>query len=48
MDGRLIPTRMRMSPEDKPGEFTEMKYEELEFDLEIDEGVFSLKSLRGS
>ncbi len=48
MDGRLVPTRMRMSPSDKPGEYTEMKYKELDFDLKIAESVFSLKSLRGS
>jgi len=48
MDGRLVPTRMRMSPSDKPGEFTEMKYKELDFDLKIAESIFSLKALRGS
>jgi len=48
MDGRLVPTRMRMSPEDKPGEYTEMKYKELDFDVKIPEKVFSLNSLRGS
>lgn len=48
MDGRRVPTRMRMTPEDKPGEYTEMKYQELDFDLKIPEGVFSLNSLRES
>lgn len=48
MGGRLVPTRMRMTPEDKPGEYTEMKYRELTFDLKIAESVFSLNSLRGS
>lgn len=48
MDGRQVPTRMRMTPSDKPGEFTEMKYKELDFDLKIAESIFSLKALRGS
>ncbi|MFB3906250.1 MAG: outer membrane lipoprotein-sorting protein [Acidobacteriota bacterium] len=48
MDGRLVPTRMRMTPEDKPGEYTEMKYRELDFDVKIVESIFSLSSLRGS
>ncbi len=48
MDGRLVPTRMRMEPEDKPGEYTEMKYRELDFDPKIPENLFSLNSLRGS
>jgi len=48
MDGRLVPTRMRMTPEDKPGEYTEMKYRNLDFDVKIAESIFSLNSLRGS
>ncbi|RPJ59499.1 MAG: outer membrane lipoprotein-sorting protein [Acidobacteria bacterium] len=48
MDGRLVPALMRMTPQDKPGEYTEMKYRELEFDVKISESIFSLKSLRGS
>jgi len=48
LDGRLVPTRMRMTPEDKAGEYTEMKYRDLDFDLKIPENIFSLNSLRGS
>ncbi len=46
MGGRLVPTRMRMTPEDREGEYTEMVYHELEFDVAIPEGTFSLQSLR--
>jgi len=46
MGGRLIPSRMRMSPQDKPGEFTEMKYRELHFDAKIPAEVFTLSYLR--
>jgi hypothetical protein len=37
---------MDMLPEDKPGERTTVFYEELEFDIDIDEGFFSLRALR--
>lgn len=46
MGGRLVPTKSRMIPEDKPEEFTEMTYLELEFDVEFPKGTFSLASLR--
>ena len=46
MGGRLVPTKSRMIPEDKPEEFTEMTYLELEFDVAIPKGTFSLASLR--
>ena len=46
MGGRLVPTRMRMTPEDKPHEFTEVVYEDVRFDLPIQERTFSLSALR--
>lgn len=47
MGGRLIPARMDMYPLDKPGERTLVQYAELQFDIDIDESYFSLRSLRG-
>ena len=47
-DGRLVPTRIRITPQDKPGEFTEMHYLSLAFDVTIPPKLFSLNSLRGS
>ena len=46
LGGRLVPTQMRMTPEDKPREFTELIYEDLCFDLPISERTFSLSALR--
>ncbi len=44
--GRLIPAKSRMIPEDEPEEYTEVTYLELEFDVSIPRGTFSLASLR--
>ena len=46
MGGRRIPTRMSIVPEDKQGEFTEMVYEDLSFDVPLAEKTFSLSNLR--
>jgi len=46
MGGRLVPALMTMHPADKPGETTSMRYSNLEFDLDIDEDFFSLRTLR--
>ncbi|MFT5684421.1 MAG: outer membrane lipoprotein-sorting protein [Myxococcota bacterium] len=44
--GRLIPTRFTVVPADKPGEYTAISYESLEFDVEIPDSTFSLQALR--
>ncbi len=46
MGGRLVPARMDVRPEDKPGERTTVVYSELEFNIDIDESFFSLRALR--
>jgi hypothetical protein len=46
LGGRLVPAVMDVRPEDKPGERTTVRYEELEFDIDIDESFFSLRALR--
>jgi len=43
---RLVPAIMRMVPEDDPGEFTEVRYENLEFDVDLSADFFSLRQLR--
>ena len=43
---RLLPLRMRIAPADEPEEHTEIRYEEIEFDLPLAEDLFSLRSLR--
>ena len=44
--GRLVPTRLKMSPTDKSGEYTEVTYKALRFDIEIPGRTFSLSALR--
>jgi hypothetical protein len=46
LGGRLVPATLRVVPEDEPGEHTEIRYSELEFDVDLDEGFFSLRRLR--
>jgi outer membrane lipoprotein-sorting protein len=46
MDGRMLPAILHMQPEDKPGEYTEMTYQDIEFDVELPESLFSLMQLR--
>ena len=46
LGGRLVPAVMNMQPADKPGERTTIRYEELEFDIDIDPSFFSLRTLQ--
>ena len=46
MGSRLVPTVMTMQPADKPGETTVVRYHELDLDVDLDEGFFSLRNLR--
>ncbi len=46
VDGQLAPMRFRLVPLDKPGEFTEMRYSELELNIELDDALFSLQALK--
>jgi hypothetical protein len=46
MGGRLVPARTDVIPADKPDERTTILYEELEFDVELDESFFSLRRLQ--
>ena len=46
MDGRLVPARFTIQPEDKPEERTVIRYSELEFDVGLDASFFSLRNLR--
>ena len=45
-DDRLVPAAMDMHPADKPDERTSIRYEELEFDIDIDRSFFSLRNLQ--
>jgi hypothetical protein len=46
LGGRLLPTRMTVIPYDKPGEFTEVFYVEIKFDVELADSFFSLRNLK--
>ncbi|MCB9665132.1 MAG: outer membrane lipoprotein-sorting protein [Alphaproteobacteria bacterium] len=46
MDGRTVPRVMRLTPADKPGEFTEMRYVELDFGADIPTSTFTLQALK--
>lgn len=46
LGGRTLPVLMRVQPADRPAESTEVRYEDIRFDLELDEGLFSLRSLQ--
>ncbi len=43
---RTIPMRMRVEPVDKPGESTELIYEEIAFDIGLTPEYFSLRNLK--
>jgi outer membrane lipoprotein-sorting protein len=48
MGGRVIPTKMTLTPllEDKKGNQTVVVYEDIKFDVPVDDGLFSLSNLR--
>lgn len=46
MGGKLLPAVLKVVPTDKPGEYTELVYEDLRFDLDLPESLFSLLELR--
>lgn len=46
MGGRTFPALLRLEPIDKPGEFTELVYEKMEFNIDIKDSFFSLSRLR--
>jgi outer membrane lipoprotein-sorting protein len=46
VNGRHIPLKMMLIPENKPGEFTEVIYESIEFDVEIPASTFTLQALK--
>ena len=44
--GRLMPTTMRLLPTDKPDEFTEIRYEEVDFNVQLADDAFTLQALK--
>ena len=46
MDGRMLPTRLEMIPAENPGQKTVIQYLELEFDVGLNEGFFSMQNMK--
>ena len=46
ISGRWVPLQMKVQPEDKPEESTEFNYENLKFDVKLQNDLFSIRSLR--
>lgn len=47
IDGRMLATRMRMSTVAKPDSWTEVLYEDIDFDIDVDDRLFTQFALRG-
>ena len=46
LGGRMLPAVVTMVPEEKPEEYTIIHYEKMEFDLDLDDDFFSLRTLQ--
>jgi hypothetical protein len=46
LGGRRIPSLVSMVPTDKPEESTVIRYEEMDFDIDLDNDFFSLRNLQ--
>ena len=46
LGGRIVPSVTTMYPEDEPDEHTSVRYESLEFDIDLDPAFFSLRTLK--
>lgn len=44
--GSTVPCRMKLIPADKPDEYTEIVYDEIEYDVDIPDETFSLQALK--
>ena len=46
LGGRTLPVLLRIAPEDKPGEYTEIVYHDIEFDIDLSDDIFTLRNLQ--
>jgi len=46
MGGRSFPSVMRVEPAEDQGEFTEIRYADMQFDVELEDRLFTLQSLK--
>jgi len=46
MGGRLLPAVMSLRPEDEPEEFTDLVYQDIQFNIKLGKEFFSLRNLK--
>jgi outer membrane lipoprotein-sorting protein len=46
LGGRALPARLKMIPTDKPDEFTEVVYHDIDFDVDLSDDLFTLRNLQ--
>ncbi|WP_372775171.1 outer membrane lipoprotein-sorting protein [Mangrovibacterium sp.] len=46
MDDRMMPTHLEMIPKDKPGQKTSMVFEQIKFNVDLDESFFSIQNMK--
>ena len=46
MGDRIVPMVMRVEPTDKPKEYTEVRYTKVQFDVQLDDKIFSIRNLQ--
>jgi len=46
IEGRIVPRKMVMKPLDGSGEYTQVLWKEIDFDVDIDKGFFSVQKLK--
>jgi hypothetical protein len=46
IDGRELPTHLEVVPADEPGNKTIVTYEDLDFDIALDESFFSVQNMK--
>lgn len=46
MGNRTLPSRMRMTPQDKEGQYTEMVYKSIAFDVAIEDAFFTTQNMK--
>ncbi len=46
LDGRKLPTVLRMTPVEKEGHYTEMRYKSLKFDVDLEPSYFTTQNMK--
>ena len=46
LDGRKLPTVLRMTPVEKEGHYTEMRYKSLKFNVDLDKSYFTTQNMK--